>query len=56
VFRADAEDDYEDEYEGFHWQAKASSVGLDNYYRLVVRVSWDAPRRGSVSVEQLFEE
>ena len=52
----DKEDDYEGEYEGFHWHAKARSVGLDDYYRLVVRVSWDAPRRGSVSIEQLFEE
>ena len=50
----DKEDDFEGEYEGFHWSASVQSVGLDEYYRLLVRVSWDLPRAGSVTIEKLF--
>lgn len=52
----DKDGEFVDEYAGFRWTAKAGSAGLEDYYRLVVRVLWDDPRRGSVQVEQLFRD
>ena len=52
----DKDGEFSDEYEGFTWEARAESVGLDNYYRLVVHVLWKTPKAGSVSVERLFRD
>lgn len=52
----DRDGEFEGEHRGFRWEARAQSVGLDDYYRMVLRVRWDTPRAGSVKVERLFKD
>lgn len=52
----DKDGQFDDDHEEFRWEAKAESTGVDNYYRLKVRVRWDNPRAGSVKVERLFRD
>lgn len=50
------EGDFGQDHPDFSWEAEAHSTGVGDYYRLVLTVRWQNPRKGSVTVEKLFRD